>query len=171
METKNPLSSDSRVHHGHNLRNFREKQNMEIAELSKKVKISQEEIQKLEEMQRIDDDTLKKMSDALGVSVDTIKLLKEEKTPEIVQTNNNTFTQNQTNENNPDSTINQGNDDMGSNIRDKAYNQEGLSSIEYITKSYNTMLKIERERNDKLQEIIEKLIGQREDKDNPSPEK
>lgn len=162
METKNPLSDDIRVHHGHNLRYFREKQNMELAELAKKVKISQEEIQKLEEMQRIDDETLKKMGDALDVSVDAIKLLKEEKAPAVVQNNNNVYN----NDNNQDSIFELGNNCVSGNVTNY---KESLSLFKHLAKSYEMMLKLERERNDKLQAILDKLMGQTDGKDNPSP--
>lgn len=162
MDTKNISYEGGYVHHGHKLRDLRKQQNLEIADLAKKVKISQEDIEKLEESRLIDDETLQKMAEALDVSVETIKSLKEERTPLIVQ--NNTYTQN--NENNTNSNIEEDNVNGGNITKNKT-----LPSILEIAEAFSLMLKMERERSDKLEQRIKELEKELKEKENPSSPK
>lgn len=175
MDTKNISYEGGYVHYGHKLRDLRKQQNLEIAELAKMVKISQEEIEKLEESRIIDDETLQKMAEALNVSVEAIKSLKEEKAPIVIQ--NNTFNDDSRFTNNVAEDVN---DNTSSYDNESSNNSQpqfadnianNSPSCLDIAKAYSLMLKMEHEHMHKLEDHIKELEALLKEKENPSPSK
>jgi transcriptional regulator with XRE-family HTH domain len=77
-----------KIHHGHNVKRWREMLGIKQEILAKELNLSQQAISKLEAQEKIDDETLEKIAKELAVSVEAIKNFDEEKAINIVS---NTF--------------------------------------------------------------------------------
>ncbi|MDR0865594.1 MAG: helix-turn-helix domain-containing protein [Candidatus Symbiothrix sp.] len=77
-----------KIHHGHNVKRWREMLGIKQEILAKELNLSQQAISKLEAQEKIDDETLEKIAKELSVSAEAIKNFDEEKAINIVS---NTF--------------------------------------------------------------------------------
>lgn len=86
MEKEN-LSTNSRVHHGHNIERVRKNKNLERTALEQILQMTPEDIVALEKSKVVSDDVLQKLADGLGVSLKEFKET-EEAAPSITIENN-----------------------------------------------------------------------------------
>lgn len=86
MEKEN-LSTNSRVHHGHNIERVRKNKNLERTALEQILQMTPEDIIALEKSKVVSDDVLQKLADGLGVSLKEFKET-EEVAPSITIENN-----------------------------------------------------------------------------------
>ena len=73
MNTETNSKKPKEVHHGRNVKRFREMQGIKQEILAEEIGYSQQSISRLESQEVLDDDTLNTIAGALHISVDAIK--------------------------------------------------------------------------------------------------
>ncbi len=76
--------SNCNVHHGRNVKRFREMMGIKQAAFAEKLEMKQQILSRLEAKEKLDDDILNKIAKALNVPVDIIKNFMEEGTVNII---------------------------------------------------------------------------------------
>ena len=118
------------MHIGRKISRIRELKGMKQETLAASMGVSQQAISKLEQSEHVDDDRLEEVSKALGVSPDAIKNFNDEAIIYNIQNNSDTSTNN--------------------NIINYQFNP-----IEKIMELYERMLKLEKEKNELLEKMME----------------
>ena len=88
MNTEETLSKTKEVHHGRNVKRFREMQGIKQDALADELDMNQQQISKLESQEVIKDEMLVKLAKALHITVDAIKKCNDEIAVNIIS---NTF--------------------------------------------------------------------------------
>ncbi|WP_106829441.1 helix-turn-helix domain-containing protein [Parabacteroides pacaensis] len=160
METKEEITNRSvNTHHGHAIRRLRHAQGLSQMQLGELVHLVQQRISYYEEKKEIDPEMLDRFAKALKVPVELIKNMEEDSKLSFYIENN---TQNQENENSPDSSnIGINNDNSTNNYTDKALYtaleqmqklyEKGMELYESSLQSNNNLLKTLQERIDLLE--------------------
>ena len=78
MDTETTTQKAKNVHHGRNVKCFRDYKRMTQEVLADEIGVSQQTISKIESQEVVDDEMLSKIAAALSVTVDTIKNFENE---------------------------------------------------------------------------------------------
>lgn len=116
-----------KVHHGKNVRRFREILGVKQEFIASELKMTQQAVSKLEQKEVIDDETLTKVAGVLKIPVEALKNFTEESAFNIVA---NTF-------NNHDTSIG----------GEYTYHECSFNPLDKIVELYERMLEMEREKN------------------------
>ena len=125
-----PVPNVKVTHIGRKIERIRELKGMKQDTLAKLLGVTQQTVSKIEQSEKVDDDKLQRVADALEVTIDTIKNFDEEAAIYNIQNNY---------------------DNATNNI---VYN---VNPIEKIVELYERMLKVEREKN----ELLEKMLNEK----------
>lgn len=122
-----------RVHHGRNVRRFREMKGMKQEVLAEELNISQSAMSRYEQKEEIEDEILEKIAIALNVPMDSLKNYNDEATAYYINTFNNS-------------------DEAIGIIHQPACCT--FNPIDKIVEFYERMLKAEQERNMLLEQML-----------------
>jgi len=131
MDTKGTIPQQ-KIHHGRNVRRFREMFGIKQEILAEQLGLSQQTVSRFESQEELDDATLKKIAEALKLPVDAFKNFSEETAYNIVA---NTFT------------------DFKDNAVVFSMNPT-FNPIDKIVELYDKLLQAEQEKVTMLQEIV-----------------
>lgn len=115
-----------KVHHGKNVRRFREILGVKQEFLATELKMTQQAVSKLEQKEEIEDDTLNKVAGVLKIPVTALKNMSEESAFNIIA---NTF------------------NSYDTSVGNQSNFQCSFNPIDKIVELYERMLNMEREKN------------------------
>ena len=127
MNTETTSQKSKKVHHGRNVKRFREMQGIKQETLADETDYSQQTISRIESQEVLEDDMLEKIAKALHVSVDAIKKCDDDIAVNIVS---NSFSE-----------------------QSVAY-QYNFNPIDKIIGLYERLVKVEQEKNALLEKLL-----------------
>jgi DNA-binding XRE family transcriptional regulator len=134
MESTDTMSLH-KIHHGRNVKRFREMLGIKQDVLAEEIGFSQQTISRLESQEELDEVTLTKIAKALRIPVEAIKNFSDETAVNIIS---NTFTSN----------------DASTLYQNGLNHSCTFNPIEKIVELYERMLKTEQEKVTMLQDVL-----------------